>query len=62
MYKVVISDSKYNHLKFEFDFMEDAQIFIERALLFAADKGTKVEITKEYIEAVEAVETEGSEE
>lgn len=59
MYKVVISDSKYNYLKFEFDFMEDAQIFIERALMFAEDKGTKVEITKENIETIE---TEGSEE
>ena len=60
MYKVVISDSKYNHLKFEFDFMEDAQIFIERALMFAADKGTKVEITKEHIETLTTAE--GSEE
>lgn len=60
MYKVVISDSKYNHLKFEFDFMEDAQTFIERALMFAEDKNVRVEITKEHIKKLTTAE--GSEE
>lgn len=60
MYKVVISDSEYNDLKFEFDFMEDAQLFIENAFTFAEDKNLRVEITKENIE--ELITEEGSEE
>jgi hypothetical protein len=40
--------------------MEDAQIFIERALMFAEDKNVRVEITKEHIEKLAV--TEGSEE
>ena len=60
MYKVVISDSEYNELRFEFDFMEDAQVFIEKAFTFAEDKNVKVEITKEHIE--ELITEEGSEE
>ena len=60
MYKVLIKDSKCNDLKFEFDFMEDAQAFIESAFKFAEDKNLRVEITKEHIE--ELITEEGSEE
>ena len=60
MYKVVIKDSKCNDLKFEFDFMEDAQAFIESAFKFAEDKNLRVEITKEHID--ELTTAEGSEE
>ena len=40
--------------------MEDAQTFIERALMFAEDKNVRVEITKEHIKKLTTAE--GSEE